>query len=521
MMTEEVELKLAIATSDIATLRARPALAGAKARRSFLDATYLDTSGHALRGHGLALRLRREGRRWMQTLKADNLNAGALTIRPEWESAARIVQGVPRLDHAALAASPLPALLASGPRRARLIPIFRTRFQRTVWLVERGRSTIEVALDVGTVSRSKGSRTIRTPICEVELELKSGSARQLFALALELMGKGTDCIALVPLPLSKAERGYLLATGKRPPVVKASATGFVQALNGRMSTKQALRAVGRHALQLVLANAEGLRAGRDAEAIHQARVALRRFRSAVRLLDRRFDDFPQSLATEVRWLAQALGAARDWDVFSDETWPEFIAASTATVVPDAEMTELLQRALVRRDVERAAALSALSSVRYARTILRLQRWIASPPPRAESLRAMAARALEQAHQRLLDAARFFAALSPEQRHQVRIFAKRLRYSLDLLSVALLTGDGELFTGQLAELQDVLGVINDAAVAAPLVAELGASPALVGRAHEWFFNRAEARLRETEQRLLALSLAPRPWRKPRRAAKSGT
>ncbi|MGH6623228.1 MAG: CHAD domain-containing protein, partial [Burkholderiaceae bacterium] len=121
-----------------------------------------------------------------------------------------------------------------------------------------------------------------------------------------------------------------------------------------------------------------------------------------------------------------------------------------------------------------------------------------------------------AHRRLFDAARFFSALSAERRHGVRILAKRLRYSLDLLAIGL-SADVTPFTGQLAELQDELGAINDAAVAASLVAEHSDSQVLVAQARDWFAQSAEGRVRGAEELLLALSEAPRPWRTQRQSS----
>src|SRR5450631_78040 len=64
----EIELKLQVPRAQRAAVDA--AVAGRLARpRMRLQAAYQDTAKRALASAGLALRLRREGRQWVQTLK--------------------------------------------------------------------------------------------------------------------------------------------------------------------------------------------------------------------------------------------------------------------------------------------------------------------------------------------------------------------------------------------------------------------------------------------------------------------
>ncbi len=68
----EIELKLSIDPAAVASLRAHPALravAGGRARTARIVSTYFDTPDQRLRREGVALRLRRAGRRWLMTVK--------------------------------------------------------------------------------------------------------------------------------------------------------------------------------------------------------------------------------------------------------------------------------------------------------------------------------------------------------------------------------------------------------------------------------------------------------------------
>jgi inorganic triphosphatase YgiF len=504
----ETELKLHLPAGAVSAVRHSAPLRAATARTVRLEAIYLDTADHLLQRSGMALRLRREGERWMQTLKLAAPAQGGLSARREWEGPAKVVRGAPRLDLTLLQETPLTALLARHRAARRLGERFRTRVVRTLWQIAFGRSRIEVALDRGRIETRRGQRRVTAPISELELELKAGRVGDLIACADRLAGRGAKALALVPAVRSKAERGYLLASNAAPVVTKASARGFVERLGPDLASGAALRAIMTHGLNVLLANTEALRESRDPEFVHQARVALRRMRSAQRLLDRRHADVPAALAAELRWIGQCLGVARDWDVFESSTLPELLGSASPSV--RSQWLQLQTRARRRRAEAHRTARAELGSARFARLALRLQDWTLTPPPRARALSRIAARRLAKAHARLFDAARFFAALSPERRHRVRILAKRLRYALDLLAVTLPPGPTARYVDALAALQDDLGALNDAAVARRLLGELHVKGALL----EFAENRLDAlerkELRRAEERLQALAALERPW-----------
>jgi len=504
----ETELKLHLPPRAAAAVRRAAPLRSVAARTLRLDAIYLDTADRLLQNNGMALRLRREGDRWVQTLKLAVPSQGGLSARPEWEGPAKTVRGAPRLDLALLQETPLVALLARHRAARRLGEVFRTRVVRTLWQVKTGTSRIEVALDRGRIEARRGRRLVVAPISELELELKDGRVADLLVCAGRLAGRGAGALALVPRVGSKAERGYRLAAAVAPAVTKASARGFSERVRPDLRSGVALRAMMAHGLYVLLANTEALHASRDPEFVHQARVALRRMRSALRLLDRRHADFPAALADELRWIGQCLGHARDWDVFESSTLPALLGAVPPTLRRQARRLQV--RARRRREQAHRAALAALNSPRFARLALRLQGWTLTPPPQGRTLRRLAPRVLARAHARLFDAARFFAALSPERRHRVRILAKRLRYALDLLSAALPAAATVRYTDALAALQDELGALNDAAVARQMLAELGTEGALPGAAQDWLDGLERGELRKAEERLLALAALERPW-----------
>ena len=129
----ETELKLRIAPDAAAALARHPALRAAEARRDrarrTVTSTYYDTADGALAAAGVALRLRRDGRRWVQTVKGP----ADATARRRHERARRNSNGRcsgPRLDPLRFATTPFRRALGKAEQRG-LAPRFTTDITRT------------------------------------------------------------------------------------------------------------------------------------------------------------------------------------------------------------------------------------------------------------------------------------------------------------------------------------------------------------------------------------------------------
>lgn len=195
-MANEIELKLALAPQGMQIVKQSwlPRQAVESQARQQLGNIYFDTPELALNQHKVALRLREHNGQYIQTLKTKGQSVGGLHQRGEWEWEV----AEPRLYPELLVGTAFPQEIQVGE----LTPLFRTDFERTVVLMRRGESLIELALDEGWVIA--GER--KAPILEVELELRQGNLAELFNLAQELAQE-------VPVWLSdvsKAERGYRL-----------------------------------------------------------------------------------------------------------------------------------------------------------------------------------------------------------------------------------------------------------------------------------------------------------------------
>ena len=466
----EIELKLRIEPDAAAALRRHPLLvrhAVGPPRVQRLATTYFDTPDLLLRRHGAALRVRRVAGRWVQTLKAGGDVAAGLHSRQEWETRT----SGPAPDLAALCKldgiePEWAGMLADPGLSHRLGPVLTTRFRRTAWQLRLDDGTgIELALDQGAAEHESA----RAPISEIELELKSGDPARLFELALELQ-------AALPLRVSnvsKAERGFALRAPGPPAVIKAAPLHFA----AQARVEQGLRAIIGNCLAQIQGNEEGVTLGTDIESVHQMRVGVRRLRVALRLFAR-VAPAPAALQAEIKWLAAELGAARDWEVLAGITLAEI-----ADACPDATGIEPLRAAaqgLAVANRKRAAA--AVDSARYARLLLTLGHWLqgalaheALPPERQLALAAplggLAARVLKNWHRRLLRQGDGLSGATPEVRHQVRIVAKRVRYATDFFASLYPPRRLRRYVGALAAMQDILGRLNDAAVAAGSLREL--------------------------------------------------
>jgi triphosphatase len=463
----EIELKLAISASDLPKLARVPLLKSAARGRAIAGrvySVYYDTPEFALRDQGVALRLRRIGARWLQTLKTAGRVEAGLHQREELETPVPAQM----LNYPALAQSGAAAVLADPGLPLKLRPVFVTDFKRTTRQLEPAAGTqIEFCLDRGAISAGSS----QLPLSEIELELKSGAAEQLLQFAFALL-------ELVPLrlePASKAERGYALAAGLLAAPLKASAPTLLPA----MTVAQAFRTVVFSCIAHLQANERGLLETDDPEYLHQARVALRRLRSAFSVFNRAFPRtlFEEAIA-EQRWLGSCLGPARDWDVFATQTLPDVCAAFPG----EPGLHWLTERTAQLRAGADAMAREAVASARYTVMLLKLtgvflrEPWQQLGDDEGAALRGLpltefAARVLDRRHKKVLKSGHRWGKLDPAGLHALRIEIKKLRYAAEFFSTLYNKSEVREYLTALAELQELLGGLNDAATVERLLESL--------------------------------------------------
>lgn len=465
----EIELKLELDPGDLPALRRHPLLREAFSGRSKpkdLLSTYFDTPDQHLRKAGLSLRLRRVDGGMLQTVKSANAADSGLFDRSEWE--AKIAGELP--DLAAAEQSALAPLLAQEGVRENLGPIFVVASKRSALALSGDGWSAEMTLDDGFVEG--GGR--RDAVCEVELELREGTARHLFDLARELASE-------TPLRLgirTKADRGYALlageAQGEGARVVKSIDSGT----GPGMSAGETFQAIARACLKQLISNEAALLQAREPGAVHQMRVAIRRLRAAMSLFKDVIDDKKRArISSELKWMATSLSDARDLDVFIDRE-----------VVPIREKrpgskdaARLSQHFAKERDAAYDEALAALGSQRYRMMLLDTAAWIESGPwltnrkrPKRDApVEAFAADELAQRTKRIKKKGRRISRMEVEQRHRLRIAVKKLRYAGEFFAPVFAARDEKTakrvakFVGALELMQERLGDLNDAATSALL------------------------------------------------------
>ena len=459
----ETELKLRITPAAVRRLAAHPLLKRrGPAGRSRLHAIYFDTPALDLWRRGVALRVRRESGRWIQAVKGEGSVQAGLHRRFEEEAE---VAG-PEPDLSRISDSELAKSFERAHLPGQLVPIFTADVIRSHRLLELDSGArVEASIDRGVIRC--GNRS--APVAELELEMKSGDAGELYALALDILRD-------VPLSLenrSKAERGIALYRDEGAKPVKSRAA----ALTPDLSVGRAFALVTQAGFAHLLANECGTLEGADPEYLHQMRVAVRRLRSALSVFAL---VLPEAViaptATQLKWLAASLGPARDWDVFMTETLPPIEKAFGA----HGELKAFVRRCEAQRRRANARARRAVRARRYQRLMLSLAGWLAShgwlatlDPAQRAALEApvedFAATVLEQRYERVRKRGRKVETLSAAELHRLRIAIKKFRYATDFFA--------GLYEGQpvreslkrLARLQDILGAMNDAATVSNLMA----------------------------------------------------
>jgi triphosphatase len=475
-----------------------------------LFSAYYDTPDGHLRARGVALRLRRQSGRWIQAIKYEGGASAGLHQRIEHEKGL----AVQLPDLTALAQAGFDDLVRKRRVRGALGVAFTTEFARRSATFRPDRDTqIEVAVDRGAINAGRSS----DPICEVELELKAGNPQALFALALEL-------VRSMPARLdnrSKAERGYALVLGQEAAPVKASPS----ALDPDSTVDEAFVSLASQCIAHLQANEQGLIEGRDPEYLHQARVAIRRLRSLLRIFS---EALPESCLGDVpeqfKALGHTLGVARNLDVLATET----LAAVADVEFPG--LDELRRKVQKKRRGAGRQARAAVAAPEYVAlllqfgAILQARSWLLDPQAKslcARPCRERADAALEKLHRRALNRGRNLESLSADELHRLRIDIKRLRYAVEFF-LPLAPAKARSYFEAVSLLQDQLGHLNDDAAAWRLLEEMAGDsvgPAFhqaIGFMHGWVTRDARLIRLELAESWSRFERAKRFWREPTRS-----
>jgi len=430
-----------------------------------LTDTYFDSPDWMIFRAGFALRMRSErtgadGVQTEVTLKSLSKPQNGLARRTE------LSQRVHGADMNAVIASNngigerIRELIGERP----LKPLFRANTRRERQRLLEAGSDIplaEVDLDETYIEAPSGAST---ELKRVEVECLNATPAALEPFVAQLR----DAAQLEPVEMSKFSAG-LLAAGLDPPRPPERASLEISAAQPFAETQFALL---RRYFAVMLEKEPLVRAGSPV-ALHEMRVAARHLDVLLRLFSGYGPRWAMGSRGTLRTLIRALGSVRDCDVQL-----EYLHASSATIKESdrASIEPLRERITKQRDEARARLLRTLDSTR---TRSWIAHWLdqlrlgtdSTARARAATTAVVARRLIRESADKLRKHAdRIKDDSSADDFHEVRILAKRLRYTIDAFS-SLYGSAAREYVVALARLQQLLGEHHDSTVRAKRFAEL--------------------------------------------------
>jgi CHAD domain-containing protein len=433
---------------------------------------YVDTAYGALEQAGFGARLRREddGPISVNVKSAshdrpgdddddDEADPKALSQRVEVEGPAN-----DRLDPDAWPPSAARELInevRDGARLRTLFTINQRRERRTMALDD---GPVLVTLDWVAVFR--GARPLSS-FSVLEVEATKGSGANLGRLASLIESTGY----VTPEPRSKEEIArHYVAKAAEDPTHRLPRVPTSPGIKADDSLGEAGRKVLRMHLARMLHFEAGTRSGENIEDLHKMRVATRRMRAAWRVFDGAYRPKVQRrYLKELRIVAGALGEVRDIDVLLEDL-DGYIGKLPG---PGREAVEPLRSAWRKqREIARKRLVARLDSKGYREFVDDYLDFTESPgaaelrPPLGQpsQVRDTAGSRILRAYEHVRAYQAIITWADVPTLHSLRIEGKRLRYTMEYFSEVLPVSSRGLIA-QIREMQDHLGAMNDAAVAA--------------------------------------------------------
>lgn len=485
-MTSPQTIRLSLDPADIGALTQHSLLSAAPKRRR-IHQTAFDTPEQKLAGLGLTVEETRVLRKTTLTVR----QAG--DAAHEWS--APTTPGA--FDFATLIDSPELAeqLVQYAPS---LTPLFTIDISQRQWTVQIRSAQVDVILEDGTLTTDSDAsqRTVR--ICELQLRLNSGQPAALYGVARLLSRQ----LRLHPVRDSLTDRGRSLRRDESPKPVKARRVK----VDPKSTVINVFKHVAWHCLDQLQANEHGVFGPDSIEFIHQARVGLRRLRTALRLFNTELPaGFSDKWSLAWRDVGEQLGNARNWDVFCSDMLP----AIAADLGDHPDVLHLREFAQEKREEAHTQTQQWLHGRRYSLTMITFcEALLTLPDRKADRIDSFAEKALRRRHKRFCRGARVAHTLNGEERHEVRIDLKKLRYTLDFFESLYPQKQLQPFLKGLAETQELLGHMNDLVTAEALLALRPNNPFDLPTA--WTKGRMSAYLETLPSALKPVLDARTPW-----------
>lgn len=317
---------------------------------------------------------------------------------------------------------------------------------------------IDLAFDTSSFSlRGLNKPRSAKKLNEIEAELLNGPEKALPMLSRLLSRR----FRYSPSTASKLEvameRLRVRIPSKKPPAQ------LKVRLDDRLDVT--IRKILTHQFQWFREHLPGVQRDIDTEFVHQARVATRRMRSALRLFSDAIPDRTAAyLSEELKWLGAKFGDVRDIDVFLLNL-SQF--EDRIEHLPGKKKRSLEKLVTAHRHGLQDALREALESPRYKMFERRFTQFLEKPlpaSPRAPLATKMVREVAPVLITEKLDAAlrqgrTVLAKLKLKEFHRLRIRMKRLRYACEFMAPAY-EGALDHFIERTVEIQDCLGELQD-------------------------------------------------------------
>jgi len=417
--------------------------------------TYLDTFDWSLMKNKLSLRYRISNGSWMYTLKSIGPFEDGIARRMETEISLDGPMDVPTLIPVRQIRKVVDGTIF--PRRLLEQVQIRTS-RRRYRVISPEAAEIELVFDTSTFALRGLQKPRRVQkLEELEAEILNGPEEALQSLSALL----SDRFHYLPSKASKfevaIERFKITIPSKRPP------EGLRPHFDDRLDL--AVRKILTYQFQRFCEQLPGVQHDVDTEFVHQARVATRRMRSALRLFR---EAIPENAATylggELKWLGGMFGAVRDLDVFLSNLSRFKKQIESFPTKKKRAFEDWIEK---HRRAPLKALCQALESPRYRNFERRLVQFLERPLPvrprpslALRPVREVAPVIINEKFDAVVEQGRALLGDSKlKQYHLLRIQMKRLRYASEFMATAY--GDAlDAFIERAVEIQDCLGELQD-------------------------------------------------------------
>ena len=407
-----------------------------------LKAHYFDNDSFQLSQHSVSLRQRLENEIWIQTIKV---------ATPHYFQRIEIEETIETNDELRLDQYQKNKQIPKNIRQL-LLEIkdqlniqFETEIERSTALFNFQNSQIEIALDRGNIFTTKNNSNL--DIYEIEFELKQGSIQDLVSFILPRIKRYGLWLDI----RNKAQQGFKLAQNIQDNPVQFQSDVTIDPKN---STEIALRKIVNNCLQHLLPNSTAIASENfNSNHIHQARVAIRRLRSALKTFSHWSKHIDLSWETELRQLFRTLGTSRDLNVIQEELIPQLEQVGAPSFKIEAHSNN-----------ENSKTSAMFRSLNFNHLILSLLQFIHQQlHDDSRSAQKVAKKQLSQLHQQIQIDTKHFLDLDSKSQHRTRKRLKRLRYSIEFVVTLYNKQESRAFIKALKPAQESLGKFNDLCV----------------------------------------------------------